>query len=117
LLGVLHHDHGADHDDHGGIDVSSAHRAQQHHLDQRAEKAAGHDRDQQRKKEIEAEQDGDEVDEIGAERVKLAMGEIHDPHDPEDQGQADAEQRIGAAEDQHVDHVLEEFGHLSLVQI
>jgi hypothetical protein len=35
------------------------------------------------------------------------MGEIHDIHDAEDQREADAEQRIGAAEHERVDEMLE----------
>ena len=37
LLGVLHDDPGADHDEHRRVDVGAAHRPQQHELDQRAE--------------------------------------------------------------------------------
>jgi hypothetical protein len=44
------------------------------------------------------------------------MGEIHDLHDAENQGQADAEQRVGAAKNQHIDHVLKKFGHLVLIE-
>jgi hypothetical protein len=32
--------------------------------------------------------------------------EVHDPHDPEDQGQPDPEKGIGAAEDERVDEML-----------
>src|SRR5579871_6560011 len=48
---------------------------------------------------------------VGAEAVKLAMGEIHHPHDAEDQGQADAEERVDAAEHERVQAMLEEFSH------
>ena len=37
------------------------------------------------------------------------MGEVHHPHDAEDQGQPDTQESVGAAEDDRVDEVLEEF--------
>ncbi len=57
----------------------------------------------QGEKEIEAERRGDEIDGIGAEGVELAMGEIHDAHDAENQRQPDAEQGVGAAEHDGID--------------
>src|SRR4051795_728464 len=45
------------------------------------------------------------------------MSEIHDPHDAKDQRQPDAEQRISAAEDQHVNYVLEVFSHRTLIKV
>ena len=48
---------------------------------------------------------------VGAEAVELAVGEIHHPHDAEDQRQADAEQRVNAAEHEGVHTMLEEFVH------
>jgi hypothetical protein len=39
------------------------------------------------------------------------VGEVHDAHDPEDQGQTDAEQRVRTAENDGVDEVLEELIH------
>ena len=38
------------------------------------------------------------------------MGEVHHAHDPEDQGEADAHERIAAAHDEAVDEVLDELG-------
>ena len=45
---------------------------------------------------------------IGPEHVHFAMGEIDHLHDAQDQGQADPDQGIGPADDQAVDHVLDE---------
>jgi hypothetical protein len=42
------------------------------------------------------------------------MSKIHHPHNAKDQGQTDSEQRIGAAKDQHVDHMLEKLSHRAL---
>ena len=38
------------------------------------------------------------------------MGEIHHPHDAEDEREPDAQKRISAAEDQRVRDVLEKLG-------
>ena len=110
-LGVLHHDPAADHHQHHGVDVGAAHRPQQRDLDQRAEQRAGDDGNHQPEEEIEPERGGDEIDGVGAEGVELAVGEIHHPHDAENQRQADAEQRVGSAEDDGVHEVLEELVH------
>src|SRR2546425_6003028 len=48
---------------------------------------------------------------IGAERVELAVGEVHHAHEAEDQGEADAEQRVRAAQHQAVHQVLQELLH------
>jgi hypothetical protein len=43
------------------------------------------------------------------------VGEIHHPHDAENQSEADAEQRIGSAQDDGVHEVLEELVHAPLI--
>ena len=40
------------------------------------------------------------------------MGEVHHPHDAENQRQPDAEQGVGSAEDDGIDEVLEELVHV-----
>jgi hypothetical protein len=35
------------------------------------------------------------------------MGEIHHPHDAENQRKADSQERVGAPEDQRIDKMLE----------
>ncbi len=45
---------------------------------------------------------------VGPQRVELAVGEVDEVHEPEDQGEADAEQRIGAAQHQAIHQVLQE---------
>ena len=65
----------------------------------------------ERKEEVDAEGKLREKHRVGAKRVKLTMGEIDHPHDAEDQGQADAEESVGAPEDDGVDEVLEELIH------
>jgi hypothetical protein len=53
---------------------------------------------------------------VGAKAVELAMGEIHHPHDAEDERQADAEQRVNAAEHELVYAMLEEFVHAGVTR-
>jgi hypothetical protein len=48
LLAVLHYDHRADHDEHGGVDIGVSHRPQQRDFDQRADNAAREERDEER---------------------------------------------------------------------
>ena len=69
------------------------------------------DRDQDRQEEIESEQDGDEVNEIGAEGIQLAVSEVDDAHDAEDEGQSNSQQRVCTAQNKHVDDMLKKFGH------
>ena len=45
------------------------------------------------------------------------MGEIDDPHDAENQRQADAQQRVGAAQDQRIDEMLKKLGPSSVIQV
>jgi hypothetical protein len=45
------------------------------------------------------------------------MGEVHHPHDAEDQRQPDAQQRVGAAEDDGIDQVLEKLVHLPIAGV
>ncbi len=80
-------------------------------VDRGAEHAAGRDSDDEGEKEVQPERRSDEVDHIGAEGVELAMGEIDDPHDPEDQGEPDAEERVSAAERGRIGEMLEELVH------
>ena len=42
------------------------------------------------------------------------MGEIHHPHDAENQRQPDAEQGVGSAEHDGIEEVLEELVHVPL---
>ena len=58
---------------------------------------------------------GEHEDHVAAEGVQLAVGEIHDAHDAEDERQADAEEGVRAAEHQRVDDVLEEFVHVKKI--
>ena len=39
------------------------------------------------------------------------MGEIDDLHDPQDEGETDPDQRIGASDDQPIDQILKQHGH------
>jgi hypothetical protein len=43
--------------------------------------------------------------------VHLAMSEIDDVHDAQDESEADPDERIGAPDDQPVDKILQENGH------
>src|SRR5262249_55744127 len=48
---------------------------------------------------------------VGAERVELAVGEVHHVHQPEDEREPDAQQRVRPAEHQAVHQVLKELVH------
>ena len=54
-------------------------------------------RERQRHKEIQCRQHHQREHHVGAEAIELAMGEVHHPHDAEDERQPDAQQRIDAA--------------------
>ena len=105
-LGVLHHDPGADHHQHRGVDVGIQHRPQQEELDRGTDGASDDHRKDEGEEEIYAQGHFEKKYRVGAERIKLAMGEIDHPHDAEDQRQADSQERVGAPEDQRVDEVL-----------
>ena len=77
----------------------------------RAERDAEQHRQQQREEEVHAGEHHPHVHHVGAEAVELAVGEVHHPHDAEDQRQADAQQRVGAAQDERVEAVLEQLIH------
>ena len=112
LLGVLQGDPGADHHQHGGVDVGAAQPAQQHELDARAPSSApSSTASASARKKLAPGQHHPHVHHVGAEGVELAVGEVHHPHDAEDQRQADAEQRVRAAQHERVEAVLEELVH------
>jgi len=75
-------------------------------LDGRAERNAENDGQDEREEEVHPGEHHPHEHHVGAEAVELAVGEVHHPHDAEDQRQADAQQRIGPAEDEGVDAVL-----------
>jgi len=111
LLGVLHRDPGADHHQHHGVGIGGAERAQQHEFDERAQRKAEQRRQRDGGEEIQLKHGDEQIGQVGAEGVELAVGEIDHPHDPEDQREADAEQRVGAAQHERVQEVLEKFVH------
>ena len=69
------------------------------------------DGDRQGQDEVQSKDGRNEKNEIGAESIELTMREIHHLHDAEDEREPDPEKRVGAAQDQRVGDVLEEFGH------
>ena len=111
LLEVLQRDPGADHHQHGGVDVGAPQPAQQRELDRRAEHDPEQHRQRQGEEEVHAGQHHPHEHHVGAEAVELAVGEVHHPHDAEDQRQPDAQQRIGAAQDERIECVLEQLIH------
>ena len=104
LLGVLQRDPGADHHQHGGVDVGAraAAAAARTRWRRRARCRARPPATSARKK-FTPGQHHPHVHHVGAEAVELAVREVHHPHDAEDQRQPDAQQRVGAAEDQGVE--------------
>ena len=105
----MHRDPGADHDKHGRIDVGAAQRPKQSQFDRRAKQPSGHHGERKCDKEIDAELMHHDEHDVGAERIQHPMREVHDVHDAEDQGETDAQQRIGATEHQHVDQMLQKL--------
>ena len=88
-LSVLHNDPGANHHQHGRVDVGAAHGPQEYELDHGPNHHPAEDRQEQREEEVDPKQHGEREHRIGAEGVELPMGEVHHPHDAEDQGQPD----------------------------
>ena len=48
---------------------------------------------------------------VGGEHDELAVGEVHHPHHRVDEGDAEGDQRVEAAEGEGVDQVLAQLGH------
>ena len=71
----------------------------------------------ERQEEVHARQHHPHVHHVGAEAVELAVGEVHHPHDAEDQRQPDAQQRIGAAQDEGVEAMLKELVHRAFLPL
>ena len=61
---------------------------------------------------IEAELARDDEHGKGGEHDQVAMGEIDQPHDAEDQRQPGREQRVEAAEQNALDQCIEPAGHV-----
>lgn len=53
----------------------------------------------------------EQVDRVHSDHQELAVGKVDDPHDTENQGQADADDRVNAAEQDAVDQELDENFH------
>jgi len=88
-LGVLHGDPEADHDQHDGIDRLPPQRSEEHQLGEGAEDHAGGHGHGERADEGQAAQRHRRERRVGAQRIELAVGEVHDVHEAEDQGQPD----------------------------
>ncbi len=56
-------------------------------------------------------QPGEDVEGVGGEHDELAVGEVHHPHHGVDDGDAEGDQRVEAAEGKGVDQVLTQLGH------
>ena len=76
------------------------------------EQQGGSDHDQDRAQELQRRRRPVERPErVAADHDQLPVGEVEQPHDPEDQRHAEGEQRVEAAEAERVDRVLDELGH------
>jgi hypothetical protein len=106
-LAVLQRDPEADHHQHGRVDRLAAQRPEQHALARRPGQRAEPDGDDEGREEAEAAEGERGERRIGAERVELTVGEVHETHETEDQGEADAEQRVRAAQHQAIHQVLQ----------
>ena len=111
MLGVLHGNPSADHDQHGGVDIRPAQLSEQNDLDHCAKRRAEEDGKGSPRKKFSSHGMHGRVHHVGAESVEFAVGKVDDAHDAEDQRQADPQQGIGAAEDQRVEAVLEKLIH------
>ena len=72
-------------------------------LERPAECEHDRDSDEQRQERTDAERRDDHQDEVGCEHDQVAMGEVDQPHDAEDEAEARGEERVEAAE-QHALH-------------
>src|SRR5207249_8523063 len=107
-LSVLHRDPHADHHQHRRVDGFGAERTQQGELAHGAQRYAAGDRRQHGRDEVGTREAERRERRVRAQRVELAMGEVHDVHEPEDEREADAQQGVGPAEHQAVHQVLKE---------
>ena len=107
-LTVLQRDPEPDHDQHGGVDRLATQRREQQTLAERRPppRPARWPAARATKKfsPLSARRGEGQV---GPQRVELAVGEVDQVHEPEDQGEADAEQRIRAAQHQAIHQVLQ----------
>src|SRR5262245_45868591 len=110
-LAVLHGDPEADHHEHGCVDRLAPEGPQQRHLAEPAQDGAGGDRHHERREEIRAGQREAGERHICPQRVELAVGEVDDVHEAEDEGEPDAQQGVRPAEHQAVHQVLKELLH------
>ena len=106
LLGVLQNDPGADHHQHGGVDVGACDGAQKEEFKHRTQHYAQDDGEDDGEEEVHPKDDGEQVHHIGAEGVEFAVAEVDDLHDAEDEGQPDAEQRVGATQNDGIGYML-----------
>jgi hypothetical protein len=65
------------------------------------------DRDGRRDKRRQARHRNEKQDEIGTHHNEIAMGEVHQPHDAEDQRQASGKQRVKAAEQNALEYCVD----------
>src|SRR5205807_2409177 len=110
-LAVLHGDPDADHDQHDGVDGLAPERANEDEFRDRTDDEATDDGQTERGEEVQIGQRQGGERRIGAQRVELTVGEVHDVHQPEDERQPDAQQRVRPAEHQAVHQVLKELIH------
>ena len=86
--------------------VRPQHPADQEMLDQHADHEQHRHRDEKRKKRIDAELVGEEEADIHPDHHEFALGEVDDLDHAEDQRDADADERVDAADEQAVDDGL-----------
>src|SRR5437660_1598781 len=110
-LAVLHGDPDADHDQHDGVDGLVPEKAKEDKVRDRTDDEATDDGQTERGEEVQIGQRQGGERRIGAQRVELTVGEVHDVHQPEDERQPDAQQRVRPAERQAVHQVLKELIH------
>src|SRR5262245_2130396 len=108
---ILHRDPHADHHEHDGVDRLAPKRSNQQDLGECPEDDATHDREAECGEKIHVGQRERRERRVGAQRIELTMGEVHDVHQPEDEGEPDAQQGVRPAEHQAVHQVLEELIH------
>src|SRR5207245_942812 len=85
-----------------------AERTQQGEVAHGAQRYAAGDRRQHGRDEVGTREAERRERRVRAQRVELAMGEVHDVHEPEDECEADAQQGVGPAAHQAVHQVLRE---------
>ena len=91
-----------------GREIGVTHRPKGHALGEQRDRDPGQQGARDRRREG---QSGEDEEGVGGEHDELAVGEVHHPHHRVDEGDAEGDQRVEAAEREGIDQVLAQLGH------